>query len=166
MTVQSALTCLLLTVLPCLAFAAPGQGPRDPIIGGPAEPVPPAVASRDEAGHVTIRAVRPTEPMVLDGRLDERVYRETEAIGDFVQQEPFEGTASTDKTEVWVVYDEDAIYVGARLWESDPSQRVTSDMRRDAANLYNNDHFGILLDTFYDHRNGYIFFANSQAGFP
>jgi hypothetical protein len=126
--------------------------------------VPPAVASRDEAGHVTIRAIRLAEPIVLDGRLDERVYRETEAIGDFVQQEPFEGTASTDKTEVWVTYDEDAIYVGARLWESDSSQRVTSDMRRDANNLYNNDHFGVMLDTFYDRRNGYIFFANAQGG--
>ena len=126
--------------------------------------MPPAVASRDEAGHVTIRAIRLAEPIVLDGRLDERVYRETEAIGDFVQQEPFEGTASTDKTEVWVTYDEDAIYVGARLWESDSSQRVTSDMRRDANNLYNNDHFGVMLDTFYDRRNGYIFFANAQGG--
>jgi len=155
---------LLLTLLPCLVFAAPAQGPRDPAIAGPPEPVPPAVASRDEAGRVTIRAIRLAEPMVLDGRLDERVYRETEAIGDFVQQEPFEGTPSTDKTEVWVTYDEDAIYVGARLWESDPSQRVTSDMRRDATNLYNNDHFGVMLDTFYDRRNGYIFFANAQGG--
>ena len=155
---------LLLTLLPRLVCAAPAQGPRDPAIAGPPEPVPPAVASRDEAGHVTIRAIRLAEPIVLDGRLDERVYRDTEAIGDFVQQEPFEGTASTDKTEVWVTYDEDAIYVGARLWESDSSQRVTSDMRRDAANLYNNDHFGVMLDTFYDRRNGYIFFANAQGG--
>ena len=63
-----------------------------------------------------------------------------------------------------MTYDEDAIYVGARLWESDSSQRVTSDMRRDASNLYNNDHFGVMLDTFYDRRNGYIFFANAQGG--
>jgi len=155
---------LLLTLVPRLVCAAPAQGPRDPAIAGPPEPVPPAVASRDEAGHVTIRAIRLAEPIVLDGRLDERVYRDTEAIGDFVQQEPFEGTASTDKTEVWVTYDEDAIYIGARLWESDSSLRVTSDMRRDAANLYNNDHFGVMLDTFYDRRNGYIFFANAQGG--
>jgi hypothetical protein len=122
------------------------------------------VASRDEAGHVTIRAIRLTEPVNLDGRLDERLYHDTAAVTDFVQQEPLEGRPATDKTEVWVAYDDEAIYVGARLWESDPSRRVTSDMRRDAANLYNNDHFAILLDTFYDRRNGYAFFANAQGG--
>jgi hypothetical protein len=126
--------------------------------------VPPAVASRDEEGHVTIRAIRLIEPFTLDGRLDERLYHDNESISDFVQQEPVEGQPATDKTEVWVGYDEDAVYVGARLWESDPSKRVTSDMRRDANNLYNNDHFAILLDTFYDRRSGYAFFANSQGG--
>jgi hypothetical protein len=151
-----------LTLVPCLAAAAPG---KDTVtIDGPAEPVPPAVVSRDEAGHVTIRAIRLTEPLTLDGRLDERLYHDNESITDFVQQEPLEGLPATEKTEAWVGYDEDAIYVGARLWESDSSKRVTSDMRRDANNLYNNDHFAILLDTFYDRRNGYAFFANSQGG--
>ena len=122
------------------------------------------MVSRDEAGHVTIRAIRVTEPFALDGRLDERLYHDNDSIADFVQQEPLEGRPATEKTEVWVGYDEDAIYVGARLWESDSSKRVTSDMRRDASNLYNNDHFAILLDTFYDRRNGYAFFANAQGG--
>ena len=159
-----------LTLVPCLADAAPapsgaeGQGPRATFIDGPPEPVPPAVASRDEAGHVTIRAIRLTEPFTLDGRLDERLYHDNDSVTDFVQQEPLEGRPATEKTEVWVGYDEDAMYVGARLWESDPSKRVTSDMRRDANNLYNNDHFAILLDTFYDRRNGYAFFANAQGG--
>jgi hypothetical protein len=153
-----------LTLVPCLAVAAAAQGPRTPFIDGPPEPVPPAVASRDEAGHVTIRAIRLTEPLTLDGRLDDRLYQETAAVTDFLQQEPLEGRPATDQTEVWVAFDDDAIYVGARLWESDPSRRVTSDMRRDAANLYNNDHFAVLLDTFYDRRNGYAFFANAQGG--
>ena len=63
-----------------------------------------------------------------------------------------------------MAYDDDAVYVGARLWESDPSRRVMSDMRRDAANLYNNDHFAVMIDTFYDRRNGYLFYANAQGG--
>jgi hypothetical protein len=123
------------------------------------------VVSRDEQGRVTIRAVRLAEPISLDGRLDERVYHETEAISGFVQQEPREGTPATEKTEVWVAYDDNAVYIGARLWESDPSRRVMSDMRRDASNLSNNnDHFAVLLDTFYDRRNGYVFLANAQGG--
>ena len=154
----------ILTLVPCLVSAAPWQGPRNPLIDGAMEPVPPAVVSRDEAGHVTIRAIRLAEPLTLDGRLDERFYHETDSIRDFVQQEPFDGQPATDKTEVWVAYDEDAVYVGARLWETDPSKRVTSDMRRDSNNMYNNDHFAVLLDTFHDRRNGYMFIANAQGG--
>ncbi|MBI4264536.1 MAG: hypothetical protein HY657_09185 [Acidobacteria bacterium] len=104
-------------------------------IDGPPAPVPPAVVSRDERGGVTVRAVRVPEAIVLDGRLDDRLYRETDAIGDFVQMEPRAGQPATEKTEVWIGYDDRALYVGARLWESDPSRRVTSDMRRDANNL-------------------------------
>ena len=155
---------LMAVLAPGVASAGPRRGPRDSAFAGRTEPVPPAVVARDAAGHTTVRAIRLAEPLVVDGRLDERLYRETEAISDFIQQEPREGLPSTDKTEVWVAYDDDAVYVGARLWESDSSQRVTSDMRRDAANLYNNDHFGVMFDTFGDRRNGYVFFANSQGG--
>ena len=63
-----------------------------------------------------------------------------------------------------MAYDEDAVYIGARLWESDSSRRVMSDMRRDANNLYNNDHFAVMIDTFNDRRNGYVFYANAQGG--
>ena len=128
------------------------------------EPVPPAVIARDADGSITIRAVRLNEPLVLDGRLDDPVYNDTLPIDEFVQQEPREGAPATEKTEVWVAYDEDAVYIGARLWESDSSRRVMSDMRRDANNLYNNDHFAVMIDTFNDRRNGYVFFANAQGG--
>ncbi len=128
------------------------------------EPVPPAVMARDPDGSVTIRAVRLNEALVLDGRLDDPIYHDTLPIDGFVQQEPREGEPATEKTEVWVAYDDDAMYVGARLWESDPSRRVMSDMRRDATNLYNNDHFALMIDTFNDRRNGYVFYANAQGG--
>ena len=88
-----------LTLVPCLASAAPDPGPKD--IDAPPELVPPAVVARDDAGHVTIRAIRLAEPLVLDGRLDDSLYHETDSITDFVQQEPFDGEPATDKTEVW-----------------------------------------------------------------
>ena len=104
------------------------------VIDGPPAPIPPSVVSRDAEGHATVRAIKLQEPLLLDGRLDDRLYRENDSFGDFVQQEPREGQPATEKTEVWVGYDGDAIYIGARLWESDSSKRVTSDMRRDANN--------------------------------
>ncbi len=111
-----------------------------------------------------MRTVRLPGPLVLDGRLDEPFYQEVAAVGDFVQQEPFEGEPATEKTEVWVFFDEEYVYVSARNWESEPGRRVMSDMQRDARNLYNNDHFGVLFDTFNDGRNGYYFYANAQGG--
>ncbi len=148
---------------PTLSF---GQATRPSFVAvdGPAAPIAPDVISRDAMGRATVRAVRLTEPLTIDGRLDERLYVDTPSFGDFIQQEPRAGQPATDKTEVWVAYDAEALYVSARLFEEDSSRRVTSDMRRDSNNLYNNDHFAIYIDTFYDHRNGYNFSANAQGG--
>src|SRR4249919_4008076 len=57
---------------------------------GPAPPISPAVISRDESGRATIRAVRVTTPMRIDGRLDEPLYTSVPPISDFIQQEPQE----------------------------------------------------------------------------
>ena len=62
----------------------------------------------------TVRAVRGT--IRVDGRLDDLVYGTTEAIGSFVQQEPDEGKPATERTEAWVFFDDDMIYVSARCW--------------------------------------------------
>jgi hypothetical protein len=103
-------------------------------------------------------------PFVFDGRLDEAFYRDVASFGDFVQQEPHEGQPATDKTEVWIFFDNDHLYVCARLWEPDRGKRVATEMRRDANNLYNNDHFGVSFDGFYDRRNGYGFAVNAIGG--
>ena len=82
---------------------------------GPPPPVPPAVISRDAAsGRVTIRAVRLTAPLRLDGQLDEAVYTGVPAMSDLIQQEPQEGSPATEKTEAWVLFDRDQVYVSFR----------------------------------------------------
>jgi hypothetical protein len=129
-----------------------------------APPIAPEVVSRGADGHAVVRATRLAAPLALDGRLDEPVYTSVKAAGDFIQQEPFEGEPATDTTEVWVFFDQDYLYVAARLWEQEPGRRVANEMRRDSFNLYNNDHFGVQLDTFLDRRNGYGFFVNQLGG--
>lgn len=128
------------------------------------EPVAPDVMVRDANGRTNVRAMRLPSPLQFDGRLDEPFYADMKPFGEFIQQEPHEGQAATDKTEAWVFFDENNIYVAVRLWETDSSKRVMSDMRRDAFNLYNNDHIAVLLDTFHDHRNGFGFSSNAQGG--
>jgi hypothetical protein len=134
-------------------------------IDGPPPPTPPAVVARDASGRITLRATRLPEKLVIDGRLDEAVYSSVEAIGDFVQQEPHEGQPATERTEAWVFFDDRNVYVAARCWESDPSRRVANEMRRDNMNLFQNDHFGVIFDTFYDRRNGFLFYVNALGGF-
>ena len=124
-------------------------------IDGPPAPTPPAVVTRDQQGGATLRAVRVREPMRLDGRLDEPVYQAVQAITGFIQQVPDEGAAATEKTEAWILFDDENIYVGARVWDSaPPSEWVANEMRRDANQLRQNDNFVVLFDTFYDRRNG------------
>src|SRR6478609_9426654 len=112
----------------------------------------------------TVRAYRLQQPIRVDGKLDEEIYKSTPPITDFVQQEPDEFKPATEKTEAWIFFDDDNIYISARNWESQPDRRVANEMRLDTSQLRQNDTFGVLLDTFHDKRNGYIFYANAIGG--
>ncbi|MGE3955693.1 MAG: DUF5916 domain-containing protein [Vicinamibacterales bacterium] len=150
------LVCLLLSV------SASAQSP-DPPIQGPPPPELPEMIARDAQGRITMRALRTPSPLVFDGVLDEPFYRDVKPVGDFIQQEPREGQPATEKTEVWVFFDRDNLYVSARMYDSQPDKRVATEMRRDANNLFNNDHFGVSFDGFYDRRNGYGFVVNASG---
>jgi hypothetical protein len=140
---------------------APAVSARQAGGGDPPPPVPPATVSRDGAGHATVRALHLDEPIRLDGALDEAVYRDAPSISDFIQQVPREGAAATERTEAWVMFDDENLYVGARCWDSAPPDRwVANEYRRDTNQLRQNDTFGIVLDTFYDRRNGFLFYTN------
>jgi hypothetical protein len=140
----------------------PGQDRNDgfPVIHGPAPPVPPAVVSRDDHGRVTLRATRIAEPIVLDGKLDEPVYSQVLPVSDFIQQEPREGEPATEKTEAWVFFDGENIYVSARCWDSHPERMIINEMRRDNFNIFQNENLTLVFDTFYDRRNGFFFQTN------
>ena len=129
-----------------------------------APPVAPEVITRDAGGHAILRTTRIATPIQLDGRLDEAIYSTVKPAAGFIQQEPHEGSPATDETDVWVFFDDQNVYVSARMHETDPSQRVTSDMRRDSNNLYNNDHIAVMFDTFDDRRNAFGFSSNAQGG--
>ena len=123
-------------------------------------PLAPEVILRDDAGQVTIRATRVAEPLVIDGRLDDAIYESVRSFGDFIQQEPREGQAATERTEAWILYDDRTIYISARCWQDPALRVVANDMRRDGENIFRNDNLGVVLDTFRDRRNGLIFQTN------
>jgi hypothetical protein len=158
---------LLPIVVLVLAGAAPVAAQSRPqVFDGPPAPQAPVVIARDEAGRVTVRAVRIVAPLQIDGRLDEAVYTEIAAMSDFIQQEPREGAPATERTEVWLLFDDDFVYVVARCWESQPQRLVATDMRRDSNAIGGgaNDAFAFTFDTFYDRRNASIFHVNPLGG--
>ena len=120
-------------------------------------PVAPATVSRTSEGAITIRAVRIPEGIHLDGRLDEPYYQENTPISGFIQQEPTEGAPATEKTEAWIFYDDENIYVSARCWDSHPERDIANEMRRDSQNILQNENFAVIFDTFHDKRNGVHF---------
>ena len=137
----------------------------DVVIDGPPPPVTPAVIARD-GGQATMRAIRLLAGIEVDGRLDEPVYDAVAPVSDFIQQLPDEGAPATERTDAWVMFDDENFYVAGRCWDSaPPGEWVATEMRRDAFNMLNNDLFGFLIDTFYDRRNALLFYANPLGGF-
>src|SRR5262245_55279358 len=93
--------------------------PGSPIpIFGPPPPELPASAARDALGRLTIRAVRVTSPLRIDGKLDEEIYAAILPVSDFIQIEPVAGTPATQQTEFWVLFDDENVYVAGRVHES------------------------------------------------
>ena len=135
--------------------------PPGVVIDGPPPPLPPATVTRSAANRVTVRALRVSTPLNLDGRLDEAVYL-APPISGLIQTEPDGGQVATEETEAWVSFDEENVYVSARVWDSAPeSEWIANEMRRNGTSLRDNDSFGVVLDTFYDRRNGYFFYTNA-----
>jgi hypothetical protein len=166
-----ALICtLLLTAAAASAqtVATPAAGPTIipglPIpIFGPPPPEAPATAARDAAGRLTIRAVRLTSPLRIDGRMDDAAYGEALPVSDFLQIEPKPGTPATQQTEYWIFYDDDNVYVGVKAHESNLDRMTLNELRRDHPNITQNEYVNFVFDTFYDRRNAQIFVV-SAAG--
>ena len=143
-----------------------GFQPPGPVIDGPPAPVPPATITRDASGGATVRAIRLDEPLQVDGVLDEPIYARVEPFGGFIQQSPDEGAPATEGTDNWILFDDESIYVAARVHESVPeSAWVANEMQRDSFRLINNDGYIVVFDTFYDRRNGFTFRVNPIGGF-
>ena len=94
------------------------------------------------------QAVRVTERITVDGRLDEPVWERAQPATDFIQWEPNPGMLSSEKTEVRFVYNEDNLYIGIAAYDSEPQRVIGTVMARDAS-LNSDDRIEILLDTFH-----------------
>jgi hypothetical protein len=159
----SAALLLLWLVFATADMRAQSPTPESPAGGAVSEAA--GALSRLPSGETVIRAIRIRTPIKIDGRLDDEAYRDMAPLTSFIQQEPRAGEAASERTEAWLLFDDDNLYVACRCWDSHPDAIRGKEMRRDSANQRYNDNFGVLLDTFHDKRNGYIFSVTPSGGF-
>jgi len=126
--------------------------------------VPVTTAAQSNAAHTTVptvHATRATSAIVVDGRLDEEVWLRTPPSTEFIQRDPDEGKPVSERTELRVAYDASALYVGARLYDREPTKIARQLSRRDREPEA--DAFVLYLDPHHDHLTGAVF-GVSAAG--
>lgn len=109
-----------------------------------------------------VRAVRVATPPVIDGRMDDAVWQQAEPITDFHQIRPGNQTEPSERTEVYVVYDDDAMYIAARMYDSEP-HLIAAPVIRHGQGMGSDDRLVVILDPFNTQRTGYRFETNLNA---
>ncbi len=158
---RSPCTAFLLALVAVRAPAARAQRPDSVSIGSPAvRPI--------------ANAVRRSGPIVIDGRIDEDAWKSAEVISDFRQFQPIEGARASQRTEVRILYDDQAIYIGARLHDSLGARGIRAPLaRRDqlldgngnngSFNSLTTDKLAVVFDT-YHNRIDQAWFEINPAG--
>ena len=101
-------------------------------------------------------------PPAIDGRLTDSAWQDVPPITGFIQRELREGDPVTERTEVRILSDAEALYVGAWLYDSDAAAIVPGERVRDG-DITKSDYFGVLIDTYLDRQNGFVF-TTTPAG--
>ena len=118
--------------------------------------------ARPGASFPAARALGVDVPPVVDGRLDEEVWQSAEVLGNFIQRIPRDGAPASEPTEVRVLYTNEALYVGAWLWDSEPGRIVDGEAIRNAL-LDDSDAVLFVFDAFADRQNGFVFGTNPSG---
>ncbi|NJD19457.1 MAG: carbohydrate binding family 9 domain-containing protein, partial [Gemmatimonadetes bacterium] len=101
----------------------------------------------------------PEAAIRLDGNLDEPAWQQAAVLSGFTEFEPIEGIAPEDRTEIRVFYTDDAIYFGVRAWDTRPDLIMARLAERDRA-VFGDDYVRVMLDTFNDRRQAYVFYVS------
>ena len=102
-----------------------------------------------------ITAVRVSRPPAMDGRLDDPNWALATPVSDLRQADPHEGALVSESTAVRILYDDDALYIGVRLFDREPARIARHLGRRDS--FTQSDDFRVLIDSYHDHRTAYRF---------
>ena len=124
-----------------------------------------AYAQSREIDHAAIRAtrivtaIRITETITLEGRLDEPAWKRAVPATDFFQKLPDNGAPASERTEVRFLYDDDNLYIGAICFDSDLARELIKDLKEDF-DFSTTDLLQVLIDSLHDRRSGFTFVVN------
>jgi hypothetical protein len=150
---------ILPIVLALLAWLTPLAVQPAPAQSSPEQPASPAATAPSDSAkaipcrHYTTCRIEGERP-VLDGKIDEPVWNTVEWAGDFTQHSPREGEPPSQQTEFKIVYDDEALYVGYRAWDTEPGRIRRELARRD---YFPGDWVEINIDSRGDHTTGFSF---------
>jgi len=120
-----------------------------------------STALRDP-GQKTVRVVRTPSPPEIDGDLSDAVWASAAVVDDLHQIDPIEYAEPFEHTEVLILYDDDALYIAARLYDTDPESITAQNMRQNDS-VGQDDSFYITIDPFNERRSGYFFGINPNG---
>jgi len=167
LSLVSIVLCAYATTAPAHVDAAAPQtaaaSPSSPPVGQGAAPAN-SQAGQDNDARRTVTAVRLPEGelITLDGRLDEPSWSRAVPAADFIQIDPANGRPATERTEVRIVFNREALYLGVTCFDSEPERWIGWQLRRDER-LFSDDGFMWTIDTFLDGRTGYYFEMNPSG---
>jgi hypothetical protein len=124
----------------------------------------PAVAQEraSDADLKSVRAVRVDTPPIIDGKLDDAVWSQANVVTDFHQIRPGDGVEPSEPTELYLLYDDDAFYIGARMFDSNP-ELIAAPTIRHGQGLGADDRLVVIIDPFNTRRAGYRFETNANG---
>ena len=125
-------------------------------------PLPVIGQEAASASMKTLQAVRTDQAITIDGRLDEAAWTHAAVVEDLHQILPVEYAQPSQQTRFLVLYDSEALYVAAEMYDTEP-ERMTAKVLRQGGDSWRDDQFDLLLDPFNDKRSGYRFQVNPNG---
>jgi hypothetical protein len=115
-----------------------------------------------DADLPAVRITRTAAPPLIDGRLDDAAWAGAAVITDFHQSRPLDHGSPTERTEIRLMYDDDALYIAGRFFETDPS-KISANILKQKTGLRDDDRLAIVIDPFNARRGGYRFELNPNG---
>ena len=144
-----------------LVLAGPGGGAAHAQPPPETPPAGPAAGPAADTERPIVRPPRVPDPPVIDGRLDDPVWRGAARINELVQRRPLDGPPASEASDVYVAYDSDNLYLGLRAHYTDPGMMRAN--RRDRDQTVEDDLFLIYFDPFLDQQRAYVFTVNGYG---